>query len=423
MTQLALKGGSPLRTTPFTQWPIHGKEEEEQLLTVLRSGNWSFTGPKELEFAKAFADYCNVAEAQCVSNGSVSLEIALHALGIGPRDEVIVPSLTWTATALAVVNVGATPVFADVRREDWCLDPVSIRNNLSSRTRAIIPVHLYSQVAPMDEILAICKEYSLKLIEDCAHTHGSRWKDKAVGSLGDIGSFSFQQSKSMTSGEGGILIMQDPALAGRVYSLKNCGRPWRQGMASGFGGNYRITEFQAAVLLAQLSRLDEQIAKRNENLKYFGELIQEVPGISLLPWKPEVTKRGMYGLSLHYDDTMFHGVPRDVILRAIRAEGLPIGAPYEIVYRASNWTPGEHLCKFEPGADPRQCLGLDSHNPVAESISDHEGLVLPHFLFLGDRKDIEDVVNVFKKVHESSGELSIDSLKYGARQLLRKIGI
>src|SRR3954468_21016405 len=294
MANLALKGGTPVRTKPFTSWPIIGDEERKLLLEVFDSGVWSFGGPKEAEFAKKFAAFTGAKEALCVSNGSVSLEIALRAVGVGPGDEVIVPALTWHATAWAIVQVGATPVFADISEKDWCIDPAQIRAKITPRTRAIIPVHLYAQIAEMDEIMEIAKKHNLFVLEDCAHTHGSRWGDQGVGTLGNIGSFSFQQSKGMTGGEGGILTTNDDELAYRIYGLKNCGRPWKDGRA-GFGGNYRITEFQAAVLLPQLARFEKQLETKNANLKILREKLRKVPGITILEPKAKVTRQGLYG--------------------------------------------------------------------------------------------------------------------------------
>lgn len=422
-SQLALKGGHPLRTTPYPQWPVFDQEEERNLLEVLRSGVWSFTGPKELQFAKSFAEFCGAKGAQCVANGTVSLEIALRALGIGPGDEVIVPSLTWMATALAVLNVGASPIFVDVGRDDWCLDPTAVKQRLTSRTRAIIPVHLYSQMASMDAILEIARQYSLKVMEDCAHAHGSQWKGQAAGTIGHVGSYSFQQSKSMTSGEGGILITQDEALAERIYGFKNCGRPYKQGATAVLGGNYRITEFQAAILLAQLARLPQQIQRRVENIEYFQAKMKGVEGIHFLRGKPEVTRRGMYGLSLRYDAAQLRGVPRDIFIQAMKAEGVPIGPTYELVQKSAVWVSGAQSWKFEKGVDPRVKLDLDASTPVAEAIAIQEGLVLPHHLFLGDKKDVDDLVATFIKVQAAASELTFDTWKHGARQILRKMGI
>jgi L-glutamine:2-deoxy-scyllo-inosose/3-amino-2,3-dideoxy-scyllo-inosose aminotransferase len=426
MATLALKGGTPIRTKPFTSWPIIGDEERKILLEVFDSGVWSFGGPKEAEFAKKFAAFCGAKEALCVANGSISLELALRALDIGPGDEVIVPALTWHATAWAVVQVGATPVFADINEKDWCIDVAQVRAKITPRTKAVIPVHLYAQIADMDEILDIAKKHSLAIVEDCAHTHGSRWGDKAVGTLGNIGSFSFQQSKGMTGGEGGILVTNDDELAYRLYGLKNCGRPWRDGRA-GFGGNYRITEFQAAVLLPQLARFEKQLEAKNENLKIFREKIDKVPGITTMKPKSRVTRQGLYGFGLRFDPEMFGNVPQDILVSALKAEGVPVQAPYSVVYKSSLWTPGAKLVKFEKGVDPVERLGLNSDCPVSERIAGEEGLVLLHHLFLGTAADMDDIAAAFAKVQKNVSELRFDALekkvKGAARSILRKVGI
>ncbi|MDB6016446.1 MAG: btrR [Pedosphaera sp.] len=426
MANLALKGGTPIRTQPFTSWPIVGDEERKLLLEVFDSGVWSFGGPKEAEFAKKFGAFTGAKESLCVSNGSVSLEIALRALGVGPGDEVIVPALTWHATAWAVVQVGATPVFADISEKDWCIDPAQIRAKITPRTRAIIPVHLYAQIAEMDEILEIAKKNSLFVLEDCAHTHGSRWGDQGVGTLGNIGSFSFQQSKGMTGGEGGILTTNDEELAWKIYGLKNCGRPWRDGRA-GFGGNYRITEFQAAVLLPQLERFEKQLATKTENIRIFREHLEKVTGITALKPKARVTRQGLYGFGLRLDPAAFGNVPQDIIISAIKAEGVPIQAPYNVVYKSGLWTPGAKLVKFEKGANPAERLGLNSDCPIAERISAKEGLVLLHHLFLGTAADMADMANAIAKVQSNASELRFDALEKkvtgAAKSFLRKVGI
>jgi L-glutamine:2-deoxy-scyllo-inosose/3-amino-2,3-dideoxy-scyllo-inosose aminotransferase len=426
MANLALKGGTPIRTKPFTSWPIIGDEERKLLLEVFDSGVWSFGGPKEAEFAKKFAAFTGAKEALCVANGSISLEIALRAVGVGPGDEVIVPALTWHATAWAVVQVGATPVFADISEKDWCIDPAQIRAKITPRTKAIIPVHLYAQIAEMDEILEIAKKHNLFVIEDCAHTHGSRWGDKGVGVLGNIGSFSFQQSKGMTGGEGGILTTNDDELAYRIYGLKNCGRPWKDGRA-GFGGNYRITEFQAAVLLPQLARFEKQLDTKNENLKILREKLRKVPGITILEPKSKVTRQGLYGFGVRYNPEAFGNLPQDIVVSAIKAEGVPIQVPYNIVYKSGLWTPGAKLVNFGKGVNAAERLGLNSDCPVAERTSYKEGLVLLHHLFLGTSADMDDIVAAFEKVQKNASELRFDALeksvKGAARSLLKKVGI
>ena len=362
------------------------------------------------------------------------MEIALRALGIGPGDEVIVPALTWTATAWAVVQVGAVPRFVDVG-DDWCLDPDAVRTAITPRTRALIPVHLYDQVADMDQLLTIAKEASLRVVEDCAHAHGSRWGRSGVGTLGDIGSFSFQQSKSMTSGEGGILITNDEALAHEIHGLRerrltNCGRPWN-GMGYGYGGNHRITEFQAALLLPQLERLEEQLARRQQSLQVLRREVSNVPGVEIREPRKKVTRQGLYGVGLRLDPRAFAGLQSDLLVRAIEAEGVPIEKPYTVVYRSALsrpkvWTSGRDRIRLPKGQSAAATLGLRSSCPNAERISEREGLVLNHSLFLGPARDIEDIATALAKVQRCAPQLRFEVFEMkardAARSLLHKVG-
>ena len=423
---LAISGGAPVRSEPFTAWPVHDERERELLLKVLESGVWSFGGPVEAEFSERFAEFSGAKYALCVANGSVSLEIALRALGVGPGDEVIVPALTWTATAWAAVQVGATPVFADISEEDWCIDPASIAEKITEKTRAVIPVHLYNQTAEMDEILALARRHSLWVVEDCAHAHGSRWGDRGVGTLGDIGSFSFQQTKGMTSGEGGILLTDGDELAERIYGLKNCARAMNPGGRHTFGANYRITEFQAAILLAQLERLPGQLEKKAQNIALFREKLSAIPGVTALAPKAESTRQGLYAVSVSVDPKMFGNVPREAVAMALEAEGIPVEPPYDVVYCASLWKGGADVLRFETGVDPTERLGLNSNCPRAERVAHVTGLTIPHEVFLGPEKDIEDLVAGFEKVQSNASELRTMGLKMrargAARDVLRKIG-
>ncbi len=424
--KLAVKGGTPVRTKPFISWPIIGDEERKLLLEVFDSGVWAFSGPREAEFAQKFAAFCGAKEALCVANGSISLELALRALGVGPGDEVIVPGLTWLATAWAAVQVGAAPIFADIREVDWCLDPEDVRRKITPRTKAIVPVHLYNQCAEMDELVEIAKKHSLVILEDCAHAHGSQWNGRGVGTIGNIGSFSFQQSKSMTSGEGGVLTTNDEALAQKIYGLKNCGRPWKNGQC-GFGGNYRITELQAALLLPQLARFEEQLKIKTASIARFREKMAKVPGVKLTPPKSKVTRQGLYGVSLNYDPDAFAGMTQDILVSALKAEGIPTQVPYSPVYLSPLWTPGKDIVRCEPGVKPEDRLGLKSKCPVTERVASETGIVILHHIFLGPATDADDIAAAFEKVQANAGELRMDILqkkaKGAVRGILSKVGL
>ena len=402
---LALLGGDPVRTSPVPVWPIHGEQERSLLLRVLDSGIWSYDGPMEAEFSAKFAEFCHASYAFCVPNGTQSLELALRALEVGPGDEVILPALTWTAPAWAVVQAGAIPVFIDIREEDWCLDPDRIGAALTPATRAIIPVHMFSQVAEMDQILEIAAKGSLHVLEDCAHSHGSQWNGRCVGTLGDIGSFSCQQGKLITAGEGGIVITNREDLADRLYGLKNCGRPWRSTSEIGFSGNYRITEFQAAILLAQLDRLAEQLHIKETNVAAFRRQIAAVPGVYPLARKEKVTKQNMFGLSIRIDPDKFAGVSPSVLVDALMAEGVAARPSNEVLYKSSLWRSGVTARRWHKNADAHRMLGLNAYCPVAERV-EAEGFILSHETFLGNLRDVEDVVTAFEKVQRHAHELS-----------------
>jgi dTDP-4-amino-4,6-dideoxygalactose transaminase len=402
-TTLALLGGQAVRTRPFPRWPIAGKLETERLRQVVERGIWSARGPEEKKFEKDFAQFCGARTAQCVSNGTVALELALRALRIGPGDEVVIPALTWTATAWAVVQVGAKPVFADVSPDDWCLDPASLSQCLSERTRAVIPVHLYDQIAEIDAIIEVAKNNSLAVIEDCAHAHGARWCGRGVGTFGDIGTFSFQEHKPMTCGEGGSVITQSTELADRIHALKDCGRQRLEESAIGFGGNFRISEFQAAILNAQLERLPEQLAQKTRRLEQFREQLNDVSGFEMLPRKDKVTRSGMYMTGLVYDPNTFDGLPRDILIAALQAEGIPVHLPYEAVYASNLWRSGVDFLDLD---EPGDALGLDAQCPVADEISKQTGLTLPHSPFLESDEDIEDLVTAFRKIRNNITQLT-----------------
>ncbi|MCK7479938.1 MAG: DegT/DnrJ/EryC1/StrS family aminotransferase [Candidatus Moduliflexus flocculans] len=248
-----------------------------------------------------------------VANGTVSMQLALEALGIGYGDEVIVPGLTWQATAAAVLDVNAVPVLVDVKPDTWCIDPERISEAITDRTKAVIPVHLYSSMADMDAVLDIAAPRGLAVIEDAAHQHGGRWRDKALGTIGDIGSFGLQLSKVLTSGEEGILVARDAGVAARLDALRNCGRrpsnmvvdkaTGQYGTDGDFiqSGNYRITEFQAAVLLAQLDRFDEQARTRRERAKRLDQLLAGLGGVVPMGADPRETEKAYFKYAFRFD--------------------------------------------------------------------------------------------------------------------------
>jgi dTDP-4-amino-4,6-dideoxygalactose transaminase len=403
--QLALRGGPPVRTKLFAAWPIYDEREAHGLQRVLESRNWGgYPCPNELarEFAAKFAAAHGAHYGVAVANGTVSLELALEAAGIGPGDEVIVPAYTWEGTAAAVLFAGAVPIFADVDADTYCLDPAWVEAAITERTRAIIPVHLGFRFADMDRLMAIATKHKLFVLEDCAHAHGGRWREQGSGSIGHAGSFSFQTSKLMTAGEGGIVITSDIELADQVIRLANCGRPARRESRNepALGHNYRMTEFQAAVLLAQLERLDEQTERRERNTKRLEDGLRQISGIGLLPRDARITRQASYHYVFKFHSDAFAGIHRNAFVAALNAEGIPSdGRFYEAVYKSS-------LFEFAADRYPAWARANRPFNcPVAERAGYEESVWLPHQIFLGDECDVDDVIEAIRKISEHAGEL------------------
>lgn len=265
--------------------PVIGKEEEELVLDGLRSGWISSTGKYIHEFEDAFAEFCNVKYGVAVSNGTAALHLALIACDIGPGDEVIVPSMTFVATANAVSYTGAKPVFADSEMETWNIDPEKIKEKINRRTRAIIPVHLYGHPANMGLISAIARKYNLYIIEDAAEAHGALYRGKKAGSLGDVGCFSFFANKVITTGEGGMLVTNNKALAEKVKMYRDHGSSKkRKYYHPHLGYNYRMTNLQAALGLAQLKKIDKILKRKIKIANIYAKNLEPlVPGIVLQP--------------------------------------------------------------------------------------------------------------------------------------------
>jgi len=423
MSKLAIKGGKPLRDVrrnPWPRWPVWDRKEEKGLLDVLRSGVWSYNGPKEREFNKAFAKFIGTQYALSVANGTVSLQLALEAMSIGLGDEVIVPGLTWQATAGAVLDVNAAPVIVDVCGDTWCIDPAEAEKAITPRTKAVIPVHLYGCLADMDAIMKIARKHDLWVIEDCAHKHGGAWKGKKAGSIGDAGSFSFQLSKLMTGGEGGALTTDNPELFLRLDALRNCGRrPEREkGADKGEGhygsegdliqsGNYRSTEFQAALLLESLKRLPAQNRIREQNAKYVNSLLAELPGISPMRRDKRETTGAYYNFSFRYNKNEFDGLPVTRFREALSKElGCAVEASYVPLNACPLYTP--HTKPQRHRLNERHWKQIDPARfdlPVCHKVYREESVCFHHTVLMGTKADMDLIVEAIERVRANAQEL------------------
>src|SRR5262245_1303529 len=336
--QLAIGGGTPVRTAPFPEWPVWDERDEHALLGVLRSGMWgSHSGGGRVKaFGEAFARFQDAKYGVAVTNGTAALEVALRACGVGIGDEVIVPPYTFIATASACLTVGAFPIFVDVDPQTFAIDPAQIEAAITARTKAVIAVHMAGGPADMDGVLAVARKHHLRVIEDAAQAHGAAWNGRRVGALGDAGTFSFQSSKNLTAGEGGAVLSNVPQVAEMAWSVANVGRT-RTGdwyFHDLLGSNFRLTEFQGALLLAQLERLPEQIALRERNATRLAAGLAQVPGFRPVRRDPRVTTHAWHLFMCRYDPAAFGGRPRADFLRAMQAEGIPCSGGYSPLYQA-----------------------------------------------------------------------------------------
>jgi len=410
--KLAITGGKPLRKKPFTQWPIATKTEAAALKDVLQSTRWGgqpFPGKHAKDFAEKFAKLHTAKYGQCVNTGTVAIQAALKAIGIKPGDEVIVPAYTWEGTVGPVLLLNAVPVFVDIDPNTYCLDYRLIEKAITPKTKAILPVHLGMRFADMDEIPRIAAKHNLKVVEDCAHAHGGKWRGKGAGSMGDLGAFSFQTSKLITSGEGGAVITNNLEYMELVQSYINAGRAslTDQYKKRIIGFNYRLGEFQAAILGAQLKRLPKEGALRQKNMKRLESKLKNTEGIGLLKPEPRITSLAPYGYVMKYFAERVKDIPRAAFVAAMQLEGVHCdGLFYEPVYKSS-------LFPVDPTDFPALSWNrekpLDLRTayscPESEKAAYHEGVWFPHQHFLGSSKDVDDIADAIHKILENVEEL------------------
>jgi len=408
MAKLALFGGKSVRTRPFTRWPIFGKTEEGRLLKTLRSGAWGRLQGKEVaEFEQRFAEMHGCKHGIAVVNGTVSLRISLLAAGIEADDEVIVPPYTFVSTATAVIEANAIPVFADIDLATFNLDPKAIEAAITPRTRAIIPVHFAGQVADMDAIMRIAKKHDLFVVEDAAHAHAGLHRSGAAGSLGHAGSFSFQSSKNLTSGEGGIIVTNDDALAEACRSIHSCGRVeggvWYEHHR--IAGNYRLGEFQGAVLNAQLERLENQTKRRDENGQYLATRMVAVPGLNPQV-RPKFCERHCYHLFMLRLVEEEFGVSRETTLKALRAEGIPCSGGYGFSLTQQPLFKNKAFGPYLPKSRARLNFAM-MKMPNSDLICREQCIWLEQNMFLGTRRDMDDIARAFEKIHANREALRV----------------
>jgi len=410
MGKLAIKGGKPIcdKNFEWAKWPVFDSTDLKAVEKVIKGGHWCrlYEGSWAEKFEKKWAEFHDAKYCISTSNGTVSLELALKALGVKGPDEVITTPVTFIATASSISEVGAIPVFADVDPETGQISASAIEEKITDRTKGVIGVHYSGYPFDIDSVRRVCKKYNLFLIEDCAHAHGTKWKNKGVGTFGDFGSFSFQASKSLTAGEGGAVITNKKSLYEKALLIHNIGRVL--GKPGYFhyilSSNYRLSEIQAGLLLSQLKRLKKQVEIKEKNCKYLSDNLKEL-GLLPLPEDKRITNHGYYFVLFKYQKEEFGGVDRDVFLEAMRAEGIPFGKAYGYpLYRNPSFSK-----KYLKMIYPENILKLlpDYENMYLENAENfcRIQITLGHQILLSPKYKLQKIIDAVEKIKKNIDEL------------------
>ena len=412
MSTLALFGGEPVRAEPWPAWPDVREEDIEAVATALRTGHWwQHEGEEANAFEREFAAYHEARHGITVNSGTTALQLAIEALGVGPGDEVIVPAYTFQATAMSVILANAVPVFADIEPTTMNIAPDSVAGLITDRTRAIIPVHIAGLPADMERLRELAAPRGIFLLEDAAQAHGAVSRGRKVGAIGDTGAFSFQASKNLCAGEGGIVLTDDDGVAARAAALHDCGRaagrPFYEHRTLGY--NFRMTEMQGALLRSRLRHLEAETQRRWENGRFLTERISSLPGLEALDPEPAEGDRRAYHLyPVRLHSARLGGLSRERFMEALRAEGIPCMAGYERpLYR----NPAFLEQSFKPEGCPISCAHYrgavdyrDASCPVAEELC-QQVIWLFHSLLLAPRDGVADIADAFEKVSVGHREL------------------
>jgi len=417
---LAIHGGIPYRTKPFTKWPVHDEAEVQAVSDVARSGKWwrcaystselekksadQIAGRSRVEvFEERFAAAHRAKYGIAVTNGSAALDIAIRAAGVKPGDEVITTPYTFVSTSMCIMNNFGVPVYTDIDPASYNMNAGQIEGLITERTKAIIPVHFSGNLCDMERIMAVARRHKLAVIEDAAHAHGVEYKgEQYAGTFGDFGCFSFQESKNLPTGEGGLILTNDDQHYETAFSMHHLGRlpgeVWYKHFHQAW--NCRMNEFTAAIGIVQLGRLFEQNARRMENHGYLMEKLGKLPGITPCVNLAGITKHSHHLQMLRYNASEVGGTPRAEFLKALSAEGIPCLAGYTFPnYGNPFMTSDETRARYRAaGIDLPDYRQYADRCPHTERACYHEAIWLEHRLLLGSRQDMDDIAGAFAKV-------------------------
>ncbi|MEU7996211.1 DegT/DnrJ/EryC1/StrS family aminotransferase [Micromonospora sp. NPDC049060] len=382
--------GQPPTVSEFPEWPQFGDEERAGLIRALEQGQWWRMGGSEVDsFEKEFGDYHGTPHALAVTNGTHALEVALEVLGVGPGTEVIVPAFTFISSSLAAQRLGAVAVPVDVDLDTYCIDPAAVEAAITPRTKVVMPVHMAGQFADMDALDKLAADAGVAVLQDAAHAHGAQWQGKRSGALGSVAAFSFQNGKLMTAGEGGAVLFPDEELRERAFLVHSCGRPRtdRDYLHGTTGSNYRMGEFTAAVLRAQLSRLDGQIALREQRWPLLSSLLAEIPGVVPQTTDPRTDRNPHYMAMFRVPGITIER--RRAVVDALIARGVPAFVAFRAIYRCEGF--------WKAGAPDESVEAIAARCPNVEQI--HSDCIwLHHRTLLGTEQQMHEIAAVLADV-------------------------
>lgn len=412
-SKLALKGGPPVRAEGWLNWPVWDEKAEKPMMDLLRSGNWyRGDGNKCEEFEEKYAQLIGAKRVVATASGSTALIAALHTMGVDAGDEVIVSPYTFIATYNVVFNQKALPVFADTDPETFTINPHKIEEKINERTRAILPVHIFGLPADMNRILDIAEKHKLAVVEDACQAWLAEYDHKMCGTLGDLGCFSFQNSKHIPSGEGGAIAGNSDELVDRCFAYHNCGRPHgstMMGMPDYVirGSNKRMTELQAGILLSQMGRARQDANKRLENALYLDSKLKEIPGIIPYKLSDGATRSSYHFYPFRFKKEDFDGLSREKFREALRAEGIPSYGGYGkqyfdgLIEEAISSRGYKRLFSEQRLKSYREEL---HHLPDTDQLTE-EAVMLFQNMLLAERKDMDDIIAAVQKVYENRKQL------------------
>ncbi len=390
----------------FPKWPIHDDGEINALKEVIKSGKWwcgapgAHQGNNVWAFQEEFAKFQGSKYCIAVSNGTVAIEAALMGLNIGLGDEVIVSDYTFVASASAIIATNAIPIFCDINPETLVMDVNILEKLITKRTKAIVPVHLGGNPTDMEHLMETANYHDLSVVEDCAHAHSSVYKNKNVGNWGHAGTFSFQASKVLTSGEGGAIICNSEELADKIYSYTDCGRKKDQYFYKHFsyGTNYRMTEYQAAVLRSQLKKFPAQHKTRNENARYLMKELNDIDGIKTMKPTPGTTSLGWYVFPIVFEPQKFGGITKLEFYKKLNRNGIPTDDCYPPLhsldcFKNTNLKKGIKYSNANWGGEKSS----DKNFPIVSDIYSRS-IEFPQEMLLTSKEKLDKVVNFIESL-------------------------